>query len=174
MDFVSAEFSGDGDGPDLSAEDPGDNLNGTDEGEDSYHGTHIARTIGAETDNASGVAGVLWEARQRERLVQRGGRRGQSETGPERGFVLAKQARQRRDEIATTQIRYRACREDREVIDAVFEDGADARLRRGSVQAFGHVSGAVEAEEIGEQRHLGAVEAGDGLPEQVVEHGRWW
>ena len=62
MDFVDASISNDGDGLDLNAEDPGDNLFGSDPGEDSYHGTHVAGTIGAETDNRSGVAGVLWEA----------------------------------------------------------------------------------------------------------------
>jgi serine protease len=61
MDFVSVEFSGDGDGPDLDAEDPGDNAFGSDPGEDSYHGTHVSGIIAAETDNASGVAGVLWD-----------------------------------------------------------------------------------------------------------------
>ncbi len=61
MDFVDASLSNDGDGLDLDAEDPGDNLFGNDAGEDSYHGTHTAGTIGAETDNRRGVAGVLWE-----------------------------------------------------------------------------------------------------------------
>ena len=62
MDFVDASISNDGDGLDLDAEDPGDNLFGGDVGEDSYHGTHTAGTIGAETDNRRGVAGILWEA----------------------------------------------------------------------------------------------------------------
>ena len=61
MDFVDISLSNDGDGLDLDAEDPGDNLFGTDAGEDSYHGTHTAGTVGAETDNRRGVAGVLWE-----------------------------------------------------------------------------------------------------------------
>ncbi|MDP2345275.1 MAG: S8 family serine peptidase [Deltaproteobacteria bacterium] len=62
MDFVDASISLDGDGLDLDAEDPGDNLFGTDAEEDSFHGTHVAGTIGAETDNRRGVAGILWEA----------------------------------------------------------------------------------------------------------------
>ena len=62
FDFVDRAFSNDGDGPDFSAEDPGDNLFGNDEGEDSFHGTHVAGTVGAETNNRTGVAGVLWEA----------------------------------------------------------------------------------------------------------------
>jgi serine protease len=60
MDFVTVEFSIDGDGLDLNAEDPGDGLPGTEQG--SFHGTHVAGIIGAETDNEIGVAGVLWEA----------------------------------------------------------------------------------------------------------------
>ncbi|WP_158539617.1 S8 family serine peptidase [Meiothermus sp. QL-1] len=55
-DFISnpAE-AGDGDGRD---NDP------TDEGGDSgYHGAHVAGTIGAATNNGSGVAGVSWGAR---------------------------------------------------------------------------------------------------------------
>jgi serine protease len=58
MDFVDVADSNDGDGPDFSAEDPGDNLFG--DGEHSYHGTHVAGIIGAETDNGTGVAGTLW------------------------------------------------------------------------------------------------------------------
>ncbi|MBM4279842.1 MAG: hypothetical protein FJ137_03535 [Deltaproteobacteria bacterium] len=59
MDFVSVEFSGDGDGLDLDAEDPGDDLRGP--GQGSFHGTHTAGTVGAETDNNVGIAGVLWD-----------------------------------------------------------------------------------------------------------------
>lgn len=61
-DFVDGSVSLDGDGPDLDAEDPGDNLFGTGEGQDSFHGTHTAGIIGAVTNNRRGVAGVMWEA----------------------------------------------------------------------------------------------------------------
>jgi serine protease len=61
-DFVDSAFSLDGDGPDLDAEDPGDNLFGTAEGQDSFHGTHTSGTVGAVTNNRRGVAGVMWEA----------------------------------------------------------------------------------------------------------------
>ncbi len=59
MDFVSVEFSGDGDGPDLDAEDPGDDLRGP--GRGSFHGTHTAGIVGASTDNSVGIAGVIWD-----------------------------------------------------------------------------------------------------------------
>jgi serine protease len=65
--FVEFDFVSDGSlelddvaGIDLDAEDPGDNLRGSDPGEDSYHGTHTAGIIGAETNNAFGVGGVTW------------------------------------------------------------------------------------------------------------------
>jgi serine protease len=58
MDFVDVADSNDGDGPDLSAEDPGDNLFGN--GAHSFHGTHVAGIVGAETDNGTGVAGAMW------------------------------------------------------------------------------------------------------------------
>jgi serine protease len=60
-DFVDVSISLDGDGPDLDAEDPGDNLFGTEPGQDSFHGTHTAGTVGAVTNNRLGVAGVMWE-----------------------------------------------------------------------------------------------------------------
>ncbi len=60
-DFVDGAHSNDGDGPDLSAEDPGDNLLG--EGRHSFHGTHVAGIIGAQTNNRVGVAGVMWQAK---------------------------------------------------------------------------------------------------------------
>ena len=58
QDFVDVSASNDGDGPDFDAEDPGDNLLG--EGLHSFHGTHVAGILGAQTDNAIGVAGVMW------------------------------------------------------------------------------------------------------------------
>ncbi len=58
MDFVSAGNDNDNvSGPDTNPEDPGDNLFGD---RSSYHGTHIAGTIGAATDNNEGVAGITW------------------------------------------------------------------------------------------------------------------
>lgn len=45
-------------GRDTNPEDPGDHLFGA---QSSFHGTHIAGTIGAETDNAGeGMAGITW------------------------------------------------------------------------------------------------------------------
>jgi serine protease len=55
-DFVSlVTLSDDGDGRDPEPYDPTD--------EAGYHGTHVAGTIGANTDNGLGVAGVDWAAR---------------------------------------------------------------------------------------------------------------
>src|SRR5690606_3585688 len=55
-DFVSnAGMAKDGDGRDP---DPYDSAP-----EEAYHGTHVAGTIGAATDNGKGVAGVDWQAR---------------------------------------------------------------------------------------------------------------
>ncbi|HLV11092.1 MAG TPA: S8 family serine peptidase, partial [Trueperaceae bacterium] len=55
-DFISnATYARDGDGRDP---DPFDTVPGND-----YHGTHVAGTIGAATDNGVGVAGVDWHAR---------------------------------------------------------------------------------------------------------------
>jgi len=49
--------AGDGDGRDSDPYDVGDQQS------TSYHGTHVAGTIGAATDNTTGVAGVNWQAR---------------------------------------------------------------------------------------------------------------
>lgn len=58
FDFISnSTISGDGDGPDANATDEGDDPRGV---SSSFHGTHVAGTIGAATDNNNGVAGVTW------------------------------------------------------------------------------------------------------------------
>lgn len=58
-DFVRlSSYSGDGDGLDDDPYDEGDPTHGI-----AYHGTHVAGTIGAVTNNGSGVAGVAWGAK---------------------------------------------------------------------------------------------------------------
>jgi len=60
-DFISStERSLDGDGRDANPDDPGDLEFG---GSSSFHGTHVAGTVAAESNNANGVAGVAWQAR---------------------------------------------------------------------------------------------------------------
>jgi serine protease len=57
-DFVRDEFSSrDGDGIDNDPDDPGDSLA---PGSSTFHGTHVAGTIGGATDNSAGVSGVTW------------------------------------------------------------------------------------------------------------------
>lgn len=59
-DFVTDPVvAGDGDGRDPDPYDVGDEPGGP----SSYHGSHVAGTIGARTDDAYGVAGVDWAAR---------------------------------------------------------------------------------------------------------------
>ena len=56
-DFVkSTSSANDGDGIDSDPDDPGDDPGGN----SSFHGTHVAGTIAAETNNSQGVAGVTW------------------------------------------------------------------------------------------------------------------
>ncbi len=71
-DFVhDAAISNDGDGRDADAHDPGDWLPGE---RSSFHGTHVAGTIAAVTDNALDVAGVAFGAKvQPVRVLGTGG-----------------------------------------------------------------------------------------------------
>ncbi len=65
-DMVSDPRMGnDGDGRDSDANDPGDLCDpSVPYAEDSFHGTHVAGTIGAAaTDNGSGVAGGAWDVK---------------------------------------------------------------------------------------------------------------
>lgn len=56
-DFISSAANAlDGDGIDSDPDDPGDEGAGG----SSFHGTHVAGTVAAATDNAKGVAGIAW------------------------------------------------------------------------------------------------------------------
>lgn len=58
-DFVSdIATAGDGDGIDPNPDDPG---TGGIFGDSSYHGSHVAGTVAARSDNQQGVAGVCWQ-----------------------------------------------------------------------------------------------------------------
>ncbi len=60
-DFISSETrSNDGDGIDPDPNDPGDDQN---KQKSSFHGSHVAGTIGAATNNAIGVAGATWKTK---------------------------------------------------------------------------------------------------------------
>ena len=71
-DFISDTFvSQDGDGRDSDPSDPGDWMNAGECGggepaqfeSSSWHGTHVAGTIAAKTNNSSGVAGIAFNAK---------------------------------------------------------------------------------------------------------------
>ncbi|CAN5246555.1 hypothetical protein BH24PSE2_BH24PSE2_20550 [soil metagenome] len=60
-DFISNPQSArDGDGADADPTDNGDLIHGN---RSSFHGTHVAGTVGASTNNDLGVAGVTWNGR---------------------------------------------------------------------------------------------------------------
>ena len=60
-DFISSpDRALDGDGIDSNPDDPGDSLQA---GKSSWHGTHVAGTIAATTNNTFGTAGVAWNAK---------------------------------------------------------------------------------------------------------------
>jgi len=58
--IADINVSNDGDGRDPDPSDPGDWCGG---GTSSWHGTHVAGTVGANTNNNVGVAGVNWNTK---------------------------------------------------------------------------------------------------------------
>ncbi|GAB2664597.1 S8 family peptidase [Arenimonas aestuarii] len=71
-DFISnSTTAGDGNGRDSNPADPGDYYGGD---PSSWHGTHVAGTVAAVTNNAKGVAGTAWGAKVMPvRVLGRGG-----------------------------------------------------------------------------------------------------
>ncbi|GAB2671607.1 S8 family peptidase [Arenimonas aestuarii] len=71
-DFINdATVAGDGNGRDSDPSDPGDYYGGNGS---SWHGTHVAGTVAAVTNNAKGVAGTAWGAKVMPvRVLGRGG-----------------------------------------------------------------------------------------------------
>lgn len=75
-DFVSDPArSGDGDGIDADPTDTGENVAGR---TSSFHGSHVAGTVAARTNNGTGVAGVAWGVRIMPLRVLDGGGAGSS------------------------------------------------------------------------------------------------
>jgi len=60
-DFIAnLTTANDGDGRDTNAADPGDY--GCDNSNSSWHGTHVAGTLGALSNNSGGVSGINWKS----------------------------------------------------------------------------------------------------------------
>ncbi|MDQ3404340.1 MAG: S8 family serine peptidase [Actinomycetota bacterium] len=68
-DFASGRTNGDGNGRDADATDPGDSTTAgqcapdAPKTDSSWHGTHVAGTIAAATNNGKGVAGIAYDSK---------------------------------------------------------------------------------------------------------------